>query len=313
MADTWTWATVTQASPLRIKVDGDTSALDATTDDLVGSLAVSDRVRVHLHADGIIVTGLQGGNDKVYMISHPESDPSDAYPAGITMSDTSAGGWPSPYATVVTTAVSGNRTSQVVYEKDGAERQWWRTGLGTTWTAWKEVSTVGQLIPIGGGITWWGASDPASPGGGIEYAIPDGRALSRSTYSVLFALWGATFGAGDGTTTFNMPNAKGRVQVGRDSADSDFNTMGETRGTKTHAHTLSANGWAYVRAFATSGDLGFDVVQLSASYTYPLRLAANTVAETSLASSWATKLGGSTDTGSSIQPSIVANTAIRIK
>ena len=63
MTDTWTWATVTQASPLRIKVDGDTSALDATTDNLVGSLAVDDRVRVHLHADGIIVTGLQGGGD----------------------------------------------------------------------------------------------------------------------------------------------------------------------------------------------------------------------------------------------------------
>jgi len=61
MTDTWTWATVTQASPLRIKVDGDTTALDATTDNLVGSLAVLDRVRVHLHADGIIVTGLQGG------------------------------------------------------------------------------------------------------------------------------------------------------------------------------------------------------------------------------------------------------------
>ena len=61
MTDTWTWATVTQASRLRIKVDGDTTALDATTDNLVGSLAVDDRVRVHLHADGIIVTGIQGG------------------------------------------------------------------------------------------------------------------------------------------------------------------------------------------------------------------------------------------------------------
>ena len=61
MTDTWTWATVTQATPLRIKVDGDTSALNATTGDLVGSLAVDDRVRVHLHSDGIIVTGVQGG------------------------------------------------------------------------------------------------------------------------------------------------------------------------------------------------------------------------------------------------------------
>ena len=61
MTDTWTWATVTQATPLRVKVDGDTSALDATTDNLVGSLAVSDRVRVHLHSDGIIVIGRSGG------------------------------------------------------------------------------------------------------------------------------------------------------------------------------------------------------------------------------------------------------------
>jgi len=64
VTDTWTWATVTQASPLRIKVDGDTTALDATTDDLVGSLAVDDRVRVHLHSDGIIVTGVQGGGNR---------------------------------------------------------------------------------------------------------------------------------------------------------------------------------------------------------------------------------------------------------
>jgi len=64
MTDTWTWATVTQASPLRIKVDGDTSALDATTDNLVGSLAVDDRVRVHLHSDGIIVTGIRGGGNR---------------------------------------------------------------------------------------------------------------------------------------------------------------------------------------------------------------------------------------------------------
>jgi len=64
MTDTWTWATVTQATPLRIKVDGDTSELDATTDNLVGSLAVDDRVRVHLHSDGIIVTGIQGGGNR---------------------------------------------------------------------------------------------------------------------------------------------------------------------------------------------------------------------------------------------------------
>ena len=71
MTGTWTWATVTQVSPLRIKADGDTAALDATTGDLVGSLAVLDRVRVHLHADGIIVTGLQGGAPYVPLENGP--------------------------------------------------------------------------------------------------------------------------------------------------------------------------------------------------------------------------------------------------
>ena len=73
MTDTWTWATVTQATPLRIKVDGDTSELDATTDDLVGSLAVDDRVRVHLHSDGIIVTGLQGGGTPEATAATPDT------------------------------------------------------------------------------------------------------------------------------------------------------------------------------------------------------------------------------------------------
>ena len=300
MTDTWTWATVTQATPLRIKVDGDTTALDATTDNLVGSLAVLDRVRVHLHSDGIIVTGIQGGNDKVYVISHPESDQPVAYSAGITMSNTSAGGWPSDLAIVVTNAVSPYRTSQVVYEKAGDERQWWRTGLGTTWTVWKEVSTVGQLIPVGGGITWWGASDPASPGGGIEYAIPDGRALSRTTYATLFALWDTTFGTGDGTSTFNMPDAKGRVQVGRNSADADFDAMGETRGAKTH--TLTA---AEMPAH-THTNFGALIARGTGAV---FRELTGTPGTNNVSSG---QTGGD-GAHNNIQPSIVANTAIRIK
>ena len=168
------------------------------------------------------------------------------------------------------------------------------------------------VIPIGGGISWWGTSDPASPGGGVEYAIPDGRALSRATYSVLFALWGTAFGAGDGTTTFNMPNAKGRVQVGRDSADTDFDTMGETRGAKTHAHTLG-DGWALLRVSTDSTVIGVQGKIMPSAYNYPVRFTVSTVVTNSFGSNDAVQLGGSTDAASSIQPSIVANTAIRIK
>lgn len=38
----------------------------------------------------------------------------------------------------------------------------------------------------------------------------DGSAVSRETYSELFAVFGETFGAGDGTTTFNLPDFRGR-------------------------------------------------------------------------------------------------------
>lgn len=42
----------------------------------------------------------------------------------------------------------------------------------------------------------------------------DGSAVSRSTYADLFDVIGTTYGAGDGSTTFNLPNLSGRVAIG---------------------------------------------------------------------------------------------------
>jgi microcystin-dependent protein len=54
----------------------------------------------------------------------------------------------------------------------------------------------------------------AIPSGWIEC---DGRALSRTVYSALFAAIGTTWGGGDGSTTFNIPDANGRAFYGRDN------------------------------------------------------------------------------------------------
>jgi len=164
------------------------------------------------------------------------------------------------------------------------------------------------VLPVGGGISWWGTSDPASPGGGVEYAIPDGRALSRSTYSVLFALWDTTFGAGDGTTTFNMPNAKGRVQVGRDSADTDFDTMGETRGAKTHTLT-AAEMPSHAHGLRNSPFNSFD----SSGGQRVAGGDSNSVPGPETLRSGLIESTGGGDAHNNIQPSIVANTAVRIK
>ena len=81
-----------------------------------------------------------------------------------------------------------------------------------------------------GEITLWGTS--TAPTG---WLIADGSTVSRSTYSALFAVLGTTYGVGDGSSTFGIPNLKGKVPVGRDASDTAFDTIAETGGTKTSA------------------------------------------------------------------------------
>jgi microcystin-dependent protein len=63
-------------------------------------------------------------------------------------------------------------------------------------------ATYNKLVPAGSIIAWGGSS--ASPPSG--FLTCDGTAVSRTTYSALYALIGDRYGAGDGSTTFNLPN-----------------------------------------------------------------------------------------------------------
>lgn len=59
--DTWVWATVTQVSPLRIRLDGDAAALPVTPENLAYGLSVNQRVWVQLSGHRIIVHGANNG------------------------------------------------------------------------------------------------------------------------------------------------------------------------------------------------------------------------------------------------------------
>jgi microcystin-dependent protein len=61
--------------------------------------------------------------------------------------------------------------------------------------------------------------------------------VSRTTYADLFTILSTTYGVGDGSTTFNLPNLKGRIAVGLDSSQTEFDALGETGGAKTHTLT----------------------------------------------------------------------------
>lgn len=78
----------------------------------------------------------------------------------------------------------------------------------------------------------------ANPAAG--WLLCDGAAVSRSTYSALFAAIGTAFGVGDGATTFNVPDMRGRVPVGVDGAAGRLTTndeLGKSGGAE--KHTLS--------------------------------------------------------------------------
>lgn len=63
------------------------------------------------------------------------------------------------------------------------------------------------------------------------YLFCDGSAVSRDTYAALFAVIGTTYGAGDGSTTFNLPDLTGRVVIGVSGA----HALGTTGGEASHA------------------------------------------------------------------------------
>jgi microcystin-dependent protein len=85
-----------------------------------------------------------------------------------------------------------------------------------------------------------GGSAPAG------YLMCDGSAVSRSTYSVLWNTIGTAYGSGDGSTTFNLPDLRGRVPVGVGS-HTDVDSLGKNDGSSLadrrvkHKHTSTHN------------------------------------------------------------------------
>ena len=89
------------------------------------------------------------------------------------------------------------------------------------------------IEPVGIITPYAGASAP------LGWLLCQGQAVSRTTYSDLFAVCGTTFGAGNGSSTFNVPDLRGDVVVGINTAETEFNTRGKTGGAKTHTLTTA--------------------------------------------------------------------------
>ena len=96
--------------------------------------------------------------------------------------------------------------------------------------AFDAIFPAGLVAPFAGSV---------APNGWLNC---DGSAVSRTTFAVLFAAIGTAYGVGDGSSTFNLPDLRGRVVVGVKSSDGDFNALGKTGGQKdlqAHVHSIA--------------------------------------------------------------------------
>jgi microcystin-dependent protein len=137
-------------------------------------------------------------------------------------------------------------------------------------------SSLSNSVTPSGLIAYFGSS--TAPSGWIK---ANGAAISRTTYADLFAVVGTTYGSGDGSTTFNIPDLRGEFMRGWDDArgvDSG-RTFGsfQTDAFEEHNHGLSShysqgNG-SYVTSSSGYSRVNYTQSQGSASETRPRNIA----------------------------------------
>lgn len=139
----------------------------------------------------------------------------------------------------------------------------WGGQLNSNWSSLDTLllTASNATAPIGSIVDYGGTSAPSL------WLLCYGQAIDRTTYASLFTAIGTTYGVGDGSTTFNVPDARGRVSAGKDdmggssanrltnqSGGVNGDTLGGTGGAETHALTSAENGAHQHKMFAPTAN-----------------------------------------------------------
>jgi len=112
------------------------------------------------------------------------------------------------------------------------------TGASNNSPAVRALVTVVGAFAAGMMMAWAGAAAPSG------WLLCDGTAVSRTAYAQLFNQIGTTYGVGDGSTTFNVPDARGRALYGK-GTHADVNALANSDGAAVgsrspkHIHTYN--------------------------------------------------------------------------
>lgn len=111
-----------------------------------------------------------------------------------------------------------------------------------------DIATAGGGggVPIGTVTSYAGSTAPTG------WLLCYGQAISRSTYSDLFTVVGTTYGSGDGSTTFNLPDCRGRTHAGKDNMGGTSASRITTGGSGIDGVTLGAAGGAQTHTLTTA-------------------------------------------------------------
>ena|SRR5437867_688328 len=127
------------------------------------------------------------------------------------------------------------------------------------------TSLMNLLVPVGTIHPYAGAASPTG------FLLCDGAAISRATYATLFAAISTSYGVGDGSTTFNVPDLRGRAPVGVDGAAGRLaanDALGNAAGEETHLLTgaeSGMNGNSQTTPISASAPLGLGGIYFNAA------------------------------------------------
>ena len=208
---------------------------------------------------GKIKTALGGKQDKESSVSVPGS-------GALSMSETLGSG---PYTIEFTEEADPQDVSASEITYDNTESGMAATNVQDAITELSTAPKGGPGVPVGS--VFWLATQTAPEG----YLICDGSAVSRTEYADLFAAIGTTFGTGDGSTTFALPNLQAAFIRGAGSQNGYSATFGQkqeaTKWVKiaTDSKTVGNSDKSVSSSFSSAGDARFSTQSITSPYSTP--------------------------------------------